>query len=258
MASRFGEEAGIARDCYELGLMTLVGRFDSAIRMAQRVVQNLERINHPHTTGYALGHIACFLTAAEIEPLGTEISLRCIETSERDGMPLWVALGEASLAVSNTYRGEAAAAVPELRRGLDALSKVNFNVFRTLFLPSYVIGLAESGDLTGAAVELAEARELVEQNGAAFFEAEIYRAEGRLALMQNHLIPAEASYEHALNRAQQLGHLTWELRAALDLFRLFRATGRGSAGRDLLSSVLSKFEEGHSLPLLRRAAEALG
>ena len=257
MASRFGQEAGVARNCYEVGLLTLQGRFESAARLAHRIVDELGRLNHPHTTGYALGHVACFLTASEIEPLGSDIARECIETSRRGSMPLWLALGQASLAVSEAHQGNAAASVPALRQGLKGLSVVQFDVFRTLFLPSYALGLAESGDFAAAEAELGGAHALIAENGTSFFESEVIRTEGQLALMRRNQVAAESCFEHALKRARELGHPSWELRAALDLERLYRSTGRAAQGEHILGSVLAKFDEGHSLPLLRRAAKAL-
>ena len=59
------------------------GHFDAAAELARKILLDLDTVNHVHTTGYALGHLACFLCAAEIEPLGVEIAERCIEISER-------------------------------------------------------------------------------------------------------------------------------------------------------------------------------
>ena len=76
-ASRFGQDVGIARDCYMTGVLTLSGHFERAAGLARKILRDLDVVNHVHTTGYALGHLACFLCAAEIEPLGVEIAEQC-------------------------------------------------------------------------------------------------------------------------------------------------------------------------------------
>jgi tetratricopeptide (TPR) repeat protein len=214
-------------------------------------------VNHTHTTGYALGHLACFLCAAEIEPLGIEVAKKCIEISERNRMPLWAALGHASISMARVNQGQDAEAIPEFSKALDMLSKLNFNVFRTMLLPAYALALARTGNFTAAAVHLAEARGLMEEHDGRFSEPEISRAEGQLALLQHNNVKAKACFEHALGRAQNLGHLLWELRAAENLAEVLRWEEDHGRARDLLESIYARFTEGHSLPPLQRVAGSI-
>jgi class 3 adenylate cyclase len=256
-ASRFGQDVGIARDCYMVGVLTLSGRFDSAAARARKILHELDTINHTHTTGYALGHLACFLCLAEIEPLGVEIAEKCIEISERNRMPLWAALGHASLSMARVNEGHDATTVPEFARALDMLSELNFGVFRTSLLPAHALALARSGNFAAAAADLAEARGLMEEHDARFSEPEIFRVEGQLAVLQRNNVKAKACFEHALGRAQNLGHLLWELRAAEDLAEMLRWEEDFNGAHDLLASMQSRFTEGHSFPALGRVAHSI-
>jgi tetratricopeptide (TPR) repeat protein len=256
-ASRFGQDVGIARDCYMTGVLTLGGQFDTAAELGRKILSDLDAVNHTHTTGYALGHLACFLCAAEIEPLGIEVAKKCIEISERNRMPLWAALGHASISMARVNQGQDAEAIPEFSKALDMLSKLNFNVFRTTLLPAYALALARTGNFTAAAVHLAEARGLMEEHDGRFSEPEISRAEGQLALLQHNNVKAKACFEHALGRAQNLGHLLWELRAAENLAEVLRWEEDHGRARDLLESIYARFTEGHSLPPLQRVAGSI-
>ena len=240
-----------------VGVLALSGRFDSAAALARKTLEALDRINHTHTTGYALGHLACFLCAAEIEPLGVEIAKKCIELSERNRMPLWNALGLASLSMARVYEGNDAEALPEFTRALNMLSDLNFDVFRTTLLPSHALALAKTGDFTAATANLAEARALMEEHDARFSEPEISRVEGQLAVLQRNNIKAKACFEHALGRAQNLGHLLWELRAAENLAEMLRWEEDFGGACDLLASTRSRFTEGHDFPALRRVAGSI-
>jgi tetratricopeptide (TPR) repeat protein len=256
-ASRFGQDVGVARDCYMTGVLTLAGQFDSAAELGRKILRDLDTVNHTHTTGYALGHLACFLCAAEIEPLGIEVAEKCIEISERNRMPLWAALGHASLSMARVNQGQDAEAIPEFGKALDMLSKLNFDVFRTTLLPAYALALARTGNFTAAAAHLAEARDLMEEHDARFSEPEISRIEGQLAVLQHNNVKAKACFEHALGRAQNLGHLSWELRAAEDLAAVFRWEESHDRASDLLESVYARFTEGHSFPPLQRVARTI-
>jgi len=260
-ASRFGQDVGVAAGCYRVGVLTMQGLLDQAAREAERVVADLDRVNHAHTAAYALGHLALFLSAAEIMPLGAEIAGKCIDISKRDRLPLWVALGRASEGVAHLNEGRGDQAAAELRRGIEELRKVDFGVFLPLLLPPYAVALARSGDLTAAISQLTEARELVAENEAGFFESEIARAEGELLQLQGNHINAVASFQHALSRARELGHLSWELRAAENLADEMARRGDPEEGRALMAGVLDRFTEGHDMPLLRRVRgkiESLG
>jgi tetratricopeptide (TPR) repeat protein len=256
-ASRFGQDVGTAQACYLTGVLTLRGKFDAAAELARKITDDLAAVGHTHTSGYALGHLAVFLCAAGIEPLGIEIAEKCIRISELNRMPLWSALGHASISMARVNDGHDAEALPEFGEALEMLTELNFDVFRTCLLPSYALALARTGNFSSAAAYLAEARDLMEEHEARYSEPEISRVEGHLALLQRNNVKAKACFEHALGRAQNLGHLSWELRAAEDLATILRLEDEEEAARRLLSSVYEKFSEGHAFPPLQRVAKAI-
>ncbi|HSF94606.1 MAG TPA: hypothetical protein VLA52_06220, partial [Thermohalobaculum sp.] len=256
-AARFGQDVGIAGNCYRIGVLTLEGRLDSAASLARDVVRDLDRVSHAHTAGYALGHLAYFLCAAEILPLGEDTARRTIEISERDRMPLWAALGHASQSMAHVHQGRDQEALPELKNALKTLKDLDFSVFRPMLLATYAIALARTGQFSLATAQLGEAQELVEENDARYSEAEVCRAEGHLLLAQGNKLSAEASFVHAIGRARDLGHLSWEMRAAEDLAKLMRESGRAAEGRTMLSAIHGRFKEGHSLPMLQRVAQVI-
>jgi predicted ATPase len=69
---------------------------------------------------------------------------------------------------------------------------------------------------------------------------------------------AEDSYRYALTVAQRQSAKFWELRAALDLARLWRDQGKRNEARNLLALVYNWFTEGFDTPLLQDANALLG
>ena len=77
---------------------------------------------------------------------------------------------------------------------------------------------------------LAEAAKLVETTHERWAEAEIHRLRGTLLLSMNEHAAAENSYRRALEVAQRQSAKFWELRAALDLARLWHDQGQTHRG----------------------------
>ncbi len=256
-ASRFGQDVSIAGKCYRIGVLILNGRLDTAGELAKKVLNDLDVVNHPHTSGYALGHLACFLCAARISPIGEKIAQKCIEISELEETPLWAALGHASLAVSMVHKQQAKEALPELGSALELLKTLKFSVFRTVLLPVYARALALAGEMSTANNKLAEAMELIEENDARYSEVDIICTQGHIHLLQDNRTEARACFERGVAKAQERGHLTAELSAASLLFALLNEDGETARGRKILQTAYDKFEEGHSWPILLDATKQL-
>jgi predicted ATPase len=72
----------------------------------------------------------------------------------------------------------------------------------------------------------------------------MHRLRGTLLVSMNERAAAEDSYRHALAVARQQRAKFWELRAALDLARLWRDQGKCTEAHDLLAPIYSWFTEG--------------
>jgi predicted ATPase len=88
-----------------------------------------------------------------------------------------------------------------------------------------------------------------------------------LTLMSDR-VAAESSFGNAISLAQRLGAKLFELRAALDLVRLWRDQGKVQQARELLAPIYGWFTEGFDtrdlkeakalLDVLEREVEELG
>jgi hypothetical protein len=107
-------------------------------------------------------------------------------------------------------------------------------------------GLKISGNILRKAQELAgewrwigEAMSTAATTKESWFEAEVNRIAGEIALLwpEPDVTKAEASFERALTIARQQQAKSWELRAAMSLARLWRDQGRVQQARELLAPV---------------------
>ena len=88
-----------------------------------------------------------------------------------------------------------------------------------------------------------------------WFEAEVHRIAGEIALKSPRLGAAEAAVhsQHALSVARDQKAKSWELRAAMSMARLWRDQGKRDEARDLLEAVYGWFSEGFETLDLREA-----
>jgi predicted ATPase len=90
--------------------------------------------------------------------------------------------------------------------------------------------------------------------------AELLRVKGETILWRDApgaAAEAEGHFRRALDLARQQGALSWELRAATSLARLWRGHARGKAAHELLASVYDRFTEGFTTADLRAAKSLL-
>ena len=106
---------------------------------------------------------------------------------------------------------------------------------------------------------ISEALTAVRQSKESWYEAEIHRMGGALALMspQADASKAEVYFGRALEVARKQQAKSWELRAAMSLARLWRDQGKVQQPRELLSSVYTWFTEGFNTLDLKEAKALL-
>ncbi len=155
--------------------------------------------------------------------------------------------------------GKAADAVQKISSAITALRPMGL----TLWMPSHMSYLArahaELGQFDDASRCIAEAITVVETTKETWFEAEINRVAGEIALKspEPNAAKAEAYFERALAVARQQQAKSWELRAAMNMARLRRDQGKRQDACDLLAPVYNWFTEGFDTLDLKEAKALL-
>ena len=118
---------------------------------------------------------------------------------------------------------------------------------------------AEVGQFDDAWRSIDEALTLIEKTKQRWFEAEVNRIAGEIALKSPHpdAAKAEAYFERALAVARQQQAKSWELRAAMSMARLWRDQGKREEARELLAPVYGWFTEGFDTLDLKEAKALL-
>ena len=133
----------------------------------------------------------------------------------------------------------------------------------TFWLPLYQSYLARAHADLGRFVDawrcISEATRAVETTKETWFEAELYRIAGEIALKspQPDVVKAQAYFERALAVARQQQAKSWELRASMSLARLWRDQGKVQQAQELLAPVYGWFTEGFDTRDLKEAKALL-
>jgi predicted ATPase len=106
---------------------------------------------------------------------------------------------------------------------------------------------------------IGEAISIIETTTERWFEAEVNRTAGEIALQspEPDARKAEVHFECALAVARQQQAKSWELRAAMSLARLWRHQGKPQQARELLAPVYDWFTEGFDTRDLKEAKALL-
>jgi predicted ATPase/DNA-binding winged helix-turn-helix (wHTH) protein len=112
-----------------------------------------------------------------------------------------------------------------------------------------LVGLHQLEFLATTTEDLLEAKVMVraEAGDAGWCGPELLRAKGLAILRQDAAdasVAAEALFRRSLEIAREQGALSWQLRTATSLARLWRNDGRPFEARDLLAPIYAQFTEG--------------
>ena len=227
-------------------------RRDDALAEARRL--------SPYTEVYTLRH-AWYGDWAIEGVRSIEAMLRSAERisviSSEQGFPMFIGAGDIMRGWCLSSVGDAKTGISLLEEGLKKYAATGTK----LVIPFYLTVLAEA---YGAAAQpkeglnrLGDAAKLVETTQERWAEAEMNRVRGSLLLSLGERAAAEESYCEALAVARHQSAKFWELRAGIDLGRLWRDQGKCIEARELLMPIYEWFTEGFDVPVLRDAKALL-
>ena len=175
-------------------------------------------------------------------------------------MVVWQAEGRCFEGMLLIKRGSDDAGLRLLRTALDDLRRTGSVLSYPVFLCALAEGLAGTGQVAEALVAVDEALERSERSEGRWCVAELLRVRGELVLLENAsdaAATAENGFRQALDWARRQGALSWELRAATSLARMWGKQGRGEEARQLLAPIYDRFTEGFETADLKAAKRCL-
>jgi predicted ATPase len=175
---------------------------------------------------------------------------------ELESIGIWMPIERFFSGALDDMRGEPRA-IGAMQDAIDAFIDCGIRSRIPLYLGILADALTRSGRLDEAGDTIAMAFQHQTQQGARWCRSELQRIEASLFRRAGRNAQAERLLHHALEEAQAIDALGFELRIATDLADLYVATQRGTDARHLLEPVYSKFREGFGRRDLIQAARLL-
>jgi class 3 adenylate cyclase/predicted ATPase len=258
LMERHGTDPGVVSLSYLGYLLWFLGRPDAARQHCEQAIANAEKIRHSFTLNFALvfGAYLC-QHLRDVEGTRDHANRAMIIASEHNFLH-WKQQAAILRGWALTQLGEVEEGLSQMRVGLDEYEAMDSWLagcwFRCLLAEAYAkAGLREAAlrALDGA---LATAR----RTGDHSYLAEVYRLQGEITLAESSAASvhdAEDLFALSLDTARKQGALSWELRTAVSLARLWQSAGRSEQAAELLMPIVGKFSEGFLTPDLKQAIQ---
>jgi predicted ATPase len=259
LATRFGQDAGVAILAYRAMALWMLGYPEVALADTKRMLNDARVIGQAGTLMYALIHACRIYLFCGYNETGNVVIDECIALAEEKNAVFWKA-GAITLKgrflVATDKASDAVHAMTSARTGWRSSGS-------TAYAPSAFSCLssayADLGQFDDARHYIDKAFTAVETSKEKWFEAEVFRTAGEIGLksLERDASKAQAYFERALAVSRQQQAKSWELRATTSLARLWREQGKVQQARELLAAVYGWFTEGFDTLDLKEAKALL-
>ncbi len=258
---RFQLEPRVATRSVLARTLWLLGFAEQALQTAE---QNVE---HAVALGHAVTLYNSLLAAGQVALLSGDLAAatRYVamlqDHSSRHAMGIWTSWADGLQGVLRIQQGDAAAGLPILRAALEELGEARSVPRFAVLFGAYATGLAQSGQIAEGLAAIGEALEHCQRNDENWIMPELLRVKGALMERQglaDSTMAAEDLYLRSLDVARGQGAVSWQLRTAISLARLWNGQRRAGEARELLSPIYDRFTEGFATADLQTAKALLG
>jgi predicted ATPase len=255
LVTRFGQDVAVTVLCYRALALWLLGYPQAALADAERALKDAREIGHAATLMFALS-----LTALTLAYCGRYVTAKAqldelVALAEEKGTLFWKWFGILIQGWLFSLTGRPSDGIQMLNSGLTAARSTGSTIFLPEWLSFFATAYADLGKLDDAWRCIDEAMIAVERTKESWYEAEIQRTAGEIALRspQPDRLKAEAHFERALVVAREQQAKAWQLRTTMSMARLWRDQGKNDAARELLAPVYGWFTEGFDTLDLKEA-----
>lgn len=256
---RYGQDPEVTSLSVLAWAVWMLGYADQARRRTEEALDLARRIAHPFTLAYAL--LAATWTYRELGDArkAEECADECATIARDHGFRLFDGHARIWGGWALAAQGRAEEGLRRIEEGLAAYWPTEERTklaFRTFFI---AVKAETENRLQKPAQALAlldAALTALDQREERLYEPELHRLKGLALLHMAGEAEAEASFHRALAIARHQQAKAFELRAAMDLARLYRRRGKRDEARRLVEGVYHSFSEGFGTADLR-AAKAL-
>ncbi len=250
LGHRHGYDGRVVSLIYSGHALLHLGYPDRARARCLEGLSEARAISHPRTLVFALGQTGLHFQFADDLPAHASLLDEAIDYAAEQGYLPWLASCQVQRGYLAVLGGGADAGLAEMEEGLREWRQSNVR----LLVPTHLILLAKAHAILQqwdlALDHVSQSLALIAETGERVNESEALRLTGVLLLARNagDAGDAESSLVKAIDVAREQNARWSELRAALDLARLWAKAGERHKARDLLFPVYDWFTEGFDTP----------
>lgn len=235
---RYGHDAGVRGHSFLAWVLWYLGFPMQASRHADKALELARNVSHPFSLALGLTFAAkLYQCTGQISRL-RECAEGAIKLSTEQGFPFCRAFAAILHGWAVAKGGSAEEGIAGMRRGLNAFEATGSELGRPYFMGLLAEAYGNAGRV-GAGLELLDdGLRMASGVGERYHEAELHRLKGVLLLQPScagarcpSAEAAEACFHQAVGIARRQGAISLELRATLNLVRLWRAQGKTEAAR---------------------------
>jgi len=238
-------------------ILWLQGFPEQAFRTAQMSVEFARAIGHPLSLCIALADAACPVgldigDLASVEANGAIL----LELSAKHGLHIWNVWARGINGAVLISRGDVVGGLGLLSSVINEVRGTGFVQRNRVFFGVMAQGLFRAWQAAEGLSIIDEAFAQSGDNEEHWYAAELLRIKGELLLLEDApgaAVSAELHFRQALDCARRQGALSWELRAATSLARLWQSHTRSEKARELLTPIYERFTEGFDTNDLKAA-----
>lgn len=256
-ARAWGYDGGLLVHAYLMSTLWYLGYPDQAEALRQEMVAQADAAADPYSLLIGLSFSTVLtLRHGDVDAtlqLATQVMMRSAE----EKLYVWMAGAMLAQGGALLQQGQAEAAIPLMRQGLDIYRSIGLLVSYGFYLRYLADAYAAAGNPAEGLAVADEGLALCHERLASFPEAELLRAKGDLLRVAGDLDAAEHTLRAALQLARQASARSLELQAALSLAQLWKTGGRPDDAPAVLQGVYDGFSEGLDTRDLRTARALL-
>jgi class 3 adenylate cyclase/tetratricopeptide (TPR) repeat protein len=255
-----GSHPAVQCQFYRALILWSCGYPEQALDQSHEALQQAQCLSHSFTLAQTTCKVA-LLHAFRREPVAAANRAEAaIDLCREHGVSFWLPFVRVVYGWARFWQGQAEQGLGEMQEGVKAF----YTSSRRLFVPLLLALQAEAhlklGQSSEAYTAISEALTIIDQNGEGWWESELYRLKGEQlrqagAKRQTSNIDTdvEACFHQALDVARQQQAKSLELRAAMELARLWQSRDKCQDAYELLAPVYGWFTEGFDTADLKEA-----
>jgi len=246
---------------FQARILWLQGFAEQALHVAERNIEEGNAIGQALSFCSVLGQGACPIAfwAGDFDA-AARYGAMLLDHTERHPIRLWHVWASCFIGLVTAKRGNTDAGLRALRSGLDQAGAARFLPRFLPLLGELAVCLGQAGEIALGLETVDEALARCQARDERWYLAELLRIKGELIWLQHAADAPAVAEEHfraALDCAQRQDALSWELRAATSLARLWRDRHCTAEAGELLRPVYHRFTEGFATVDLRQAKTLL-